>query len=75
MALPETAHLLDLNLSCPHNSDIGGADEQIQEAIACGMALSISYDLGAEVPIPHFNGPSGRRGLYLYSGFLRIAWV
>ena len=39
--MPETAHLLDLNLSRLHNSEKGEADEQIQEAIACNMALSI----------------------------------
>lgn len=29
MALPETAHLLDLNLSCPLNSEKGVTDEPI----------------------------------------------
>ena len=56
MALPETAHLLDLNLSCPHNSEKGEADEQIQEAVACNMALPISYNPGGEVPISRAKG-------------------
>jgi hypothetical protein len=49
MALLEAAHLLDLNLSCPHNSEKGEADEQIQVAITFDMALSISYSLGTEM--------------------------
>ena len=59
-----------LSRRCPHNVKKGTKHEQVQESIACDLALSIPPGVGSEISVPGIAGADRAGGVQVRDGVL-----